>query len=129
MISKINKTALALAAALVAGSTSTALAYEALDATTGLRTELYYAPIYQLEQGGAPISAQAKAYLRQHPPHTARRGSGKTAYGKSGGADARAQVPGPVFEPGLGDGNWRSQLRCIPEFDGAGAPVGPYCFE
>jgi len=128
MISKINKVALALTAALVVGSTSMALAYEKLDPATGLRTEFYYTPLHQLAQEGAPISAQAKTYLSQHPSRAARRG-GNNAYGSNGGFAARAQVPGPIFEPGLGNGNWRSQLRCMPEFNGAGQQVGPYCFE
>ena len=121
----MKKTAFALVAALIAGSASMAHAYEALDANTGLRTEFYYAPIAQLEQEGAPISARARTYLRQHPQGYAgvRRGNGYSF--RNGSAyDARAQVPAPGFEPGFS--NWRGQPNCEANFDGSGAPVGPY---
>jgi hypothetical protein len=64
MITKIN---LALVAALIGGCPSIAQANEALDGTTGLRTEFYYGPLHELERQGAPISARAKEYLRQNP--------------------------------------------------------------
>lgn len=118
-----NKTALALTAALVLGSTSLAQAYEKLDSATGLRTEFYYAPLSTLEAQGAPINAQGRAYLRQHPTS----GNGFYAYGENGGFNARAQAPGPQFEPGVT--NWRNPQQHGSEVDGTGAPRGPYAFE
>lgn len=118
-----NKTALALTAALVLGSTSLAQAYEKLDPATGLRTEFYYAPLSTLEAQGAPINARARAYLRQHPAS----GNGYYAYGENGGFNARAQAPGPQFD--FGASNWRNSQQYVPEFDGTGAPRGPYPFE
>jgi len=121
----IKKTAFALVAALIAGSASMAQAYEARDATTGLRTEFYYAPLAQLEREGVPMSARAQSYLRQHPQGyaDARRGNGYSF--RNGSAyDARAQAPALRFEPGFG--NWRGQPNCEANFDSSGAPVGPY---
>jgi hypothetical protein len=56
-------TKLVLVAAIVAGPSSIAWSQEALDETTGLRTEFFYAPLYQLEEQGAPISTKARVYL------------------------------------------------------------------
>jgi hypothetical protein len=122
----MKKTAFALVAALIAGSASMAHAYEALDANTGLRTEFYYAPIAQLEHEGAPISAGARTYLRQHPQRYGagvRRGN---AYSFPNGSayDARAQAPVPGFEPGFS--NWSGRQNCQANFDSSGAPTGPY---
>jgi hypothetical protein len=63
----ITKIKLALVAALIAGGPSITQAYEALDPTTGLRTEFYYGPLHQLERQGAPISDRARQYLRDNP--------------------------------------------------------------
>ncbi|MPZ57940.1 MAG: hypothetical protein GEU91_15865 [Rhizobiales bacterium] len=121
MTNKIKKTAFALVTALVAGSASMAQAYEARDANTGLRTEFYYAPLDQLERQGAPISAQARQYLREHPASRA------ASAGVRSGFDARAQAPAPQVQPRLS--NWANPQWRIQQFDGTGAPVGPYPFE
>jgi len=63
-----TKIRLALVAALIAGGPSITQANEALDPTTGLRTEFYYGPLHELERQGAPISDRAKQYLRQNQP-------------------------------------------------------------
>ena len=122
----INKSAFALVAALIASSASMAHANEALDATTGLRTELYYAPLAQLAQEGAPMSARAQAYLRQHPDAYAAGAPNRGGYAFRNGSayDARAQAPALGFEPGFS--NWRGQPNCEVNFDSSGAPVGPY---
>jgi hypothetical protein len=118
---KIKKTAFALvAAAVVAGSASMAQAQQALDGTTGLRTEYYYAPIGDLARQGAPISARARQYLSEHPARSAGRVELPSGY------DARAQAPVLPFGPGLNNGasaSWGSRQG---NFDASGAPVGPY---
>lgn len=115
MRTKIKKMAFALVAALVVGSASMANAEEVLDATTGLRTEFYYAPIAQLERQGAPISAQARDYVREH---------GSVAV--QSGLDALAQAPIVMFEPGLSSEAPQFSGNQQSNFDGTGAPVGPY---
>jgi hypothetical protein len=128
VINKINKTALALAAALVVGSVSMAQANEKLDPATGLRTEFYYAPLSQLAQEGAPINAAGRKYMSENPG--GRNARARAGNGGNGGFNARAQVPGPLFEGGVDNSrSWGNQLRCMPEFNGAGQQVGPYCFE
>lgn len=63
----INKSALALAAALVAGmATNASAAAMDNDANTGLWSYLYYAPIAELQQQGLPVSAAAAKYASQH---------------------------------------------------------------
>jgi hypothetical protein len=122
----IKKTAFALVAALIAGSASMAQAYEARDANTGLRTEFYYAPLAQLAQEGAPMSARAQAYLRQHPDAYAAGAPNRGAYSFRNGSvyDARAQAPALGYAPAFD--TWRGQPNCEANFDSSGAPVGPY---
>ena len=76
----INKAALAVVAALLAGSATTAFA-SAMDndANTGLWSYLYYGPISELHQKGLPISPGAANYMKQHNTAlaiAAKRGSG-----------------------------------------------------
>lgn len=122
----MKKTAFVLVAALIAGSSSMANAYEARDANTGLRTEFYYAPLAQLERQGAPISSQARAYLRQHPQGYAAGSPYRGGYSYRNGSayDARAQAPLPGYAPAFDA--WRGQPNCEANFDSSGAPVGPY---
>jgi hypothetical protein len=121
----ITKSALVLAAAVVAGCATAAQADYALDANTGLRTELYYQPLTQLEQRGVPIKARAERYATEHAaPYAVRHGG--AAYPVDNGFNARAQVPGPEFQSEF---NYRSEPQRTPEFDSSGAPVGPYPFE
>jgi hypothetical protein len=117
---KIKNSAFALAIALVAGSASIATAQEALDGTTGLRTEYYYAPIDQLARQGAPISARARQYLSEQPARSAGRVELPSGY------EARAQAPALPFEPGLSNGAVQFWGNSQGNFDSSGAPVGPY---
>ena len=120
MNTKIKKTALALVAALVAGSASMAQAQEALDGTTGLRTEYYYAPLDQLARNGAPIGVRARQYLGEHPARSAGRVELQSGF------DARAQVPVQPFDQGLGNGAFQPRYQLEQQFDASGAPIGPY---
>ena len=122
----INKSAFALVAALIASSASMAHANEALDATTGLRTELYYAPLAELQREGAPMSPRAQAYLRQHSDAYTAGAPNRGGYAFRNGSayDARAQAPAPGYAPEFN--TWRGQPNCEANFDSSGAPVGPY---
>ncbi len=63
----IAKTTLALAAALVAGSTLAASADTMIhDSNTGLESRYYYGTLADLERQGLPISNNARAYLKAH---------------------------------------------------------------
>ncbi len=63
----MTKTTIALAAALLAGSTLAASADTMIhDSNTGLESRYYYGTLADLARQGLPISAQAKAYLKQH---------------------------------------------------------------
>src|SRR4051812_47550560 len=62
-----NKTSLALVAALVAGSAVAAHADSMwTDVNTGLPSNIYNAPLAELQAQGLPISDSAKAYLKAH---------------------------------------------------------------
>ena len=63
----INKSSLALVAALVAGSAGIASADPMIDdVNSGLPTLIYNAPLAQLKQQGLPIKVSAAAYVKQH---------------------------------------------------------------
>src|SRR6187397_2759842 len=63
----INKPTLALVAALLAGTASSAFASSMdNDANTGLWSYLYYGPIADLQQQGLPVSSNAANYAKQH---------------------------------------------------------------
>jgi hypothetical protein len=97
----INKTALALVAALVAGPTSIAHAQDHhKDPNTGLASHLYYQPLSQLEQRGLPMSDRAKEYLRQHPQSGASAARRGNVLNNGNGLSARAQERAPGFESG-----------------------------
>ena len=68
-----NKTSMALAAALIAGSVGFAHA-DAMtqDVNTGLPSNIYNAPLAELQAQGLPISASAQAYLKAHSQGTVR---------------------------------------------------------
>jgi hypothetical protein len=70
----INKSSLALVAALVAGSAGVAHADAMIDdVNTGLPTMIYNAPLAQLQQQGLPLKASAATYLKQHSQNVAAR--------------------------------------------------------
>lgn len=80
----INRATLAVVAALLAGSATTAFAASMdNDANTGLWSYLYYGPISELHQKGLPVSQGAVSYMNQHrgvqasaPGTSAKRGNG-----------------------------------------------------
>jgi hypothetical protein len=125
----INKTAMVAIVALVAGFASVAGAQDHhRDPNTGLASHLYYQPLYELEQRGAPMSNRAKEYLKQHPgpgATAARRGNGRVPGAFGGALGARAQERAPSFQlaPGNGSASW----PCIPQYDSAGVQTAPYC--
>jgi hypothetical protein len=123
----INKTALVLVAALVAGPTSLAHATDHhRDPNTGLASHLHYQPLHELEQRGLPVSDRAKAYLKQHPgpgAPAARRGNAPNNSGDALRAHAQERAPWFDSGPRNQDGSW----PCIPQYDSAGVQTGPYC--
>jgi hypothetical protein len=63
----INKTSMALVAALIAGSAGIANAESMTqDSNTGLISGIYYQPLAELQAQGLPLSASAQAYLKAH---------------------------------------------------------------
>jgi hypothetical protein len=123
----INKTALALVAALVAGPTSVALAADHhRDPATGLASHLYYQPLHELAQRGLPLSDRAKAWMKEHPvpgAPAARRGNARNNSGDALRARAQERVPG--FDSG--SRNLADPWQCIPQYDSAGVQTAPYC--
>jgi hypothetical protein len=122
----INKTALALVAALVAGPTSIAHATDHhRDPATGLASHLYYQPLHELAARGLPMSDRAKAWMKEHPvpgAAAARRGNGRA---RNGGDALRARAQEPTFQ--FVPGNRSDQWSCIPQYDSAGVQTAPYC--
>lgn len=74
----INKTSLALAAAIAIGAPAVAFADTMIhDSNTGLPTLYYYQPLSQLKAEGLPLSSGAQAYLGQQTQRVAAHASRK----------------------------------------------------
>jgi hypothetical protein len=149
----ITRIKLALVTTLIAGCPMVATANEVPDTTTGLRTEFFYAPLHELAQQGAPISARARQYLADYPTVAYGSGYNARAYAVRRGYHAHTYAAGRDYAAGrgyyahtyalgsgydaLGSGYDArayapAQYPCAfdqSQIDSEGTPVGPYCFE
>jgi hypothetical protein len=89
----IPKTTIAVAAALVVGSTWTAHAYQ-LDPNTGLATEYYYGPISEHAKQGLPVKEET---MKKYAP--AQRGPAKPTASVKRGSEVRLLEARPSAVP------------------------------
>ena len=93
----INKTSLALAAAIAFAAPAVASADTMItDSNSGLPTLYYYQPLAQLQAEGLPLSANAQNYLGQHARHASAR-TGRVSVRTNAQALGVYQAAEPTF--------------------------------